>query len=83
MLRNMSKQIDIPIKKISGEEFVLSMIKHNAWEQLQAYIKKIQDNNDGYCEFAESWKSEFFELETETDINHFMRDFQIKKNNFN
>lgn len=63
------------VRQISSEEFILSMVKHNAWNHLKKFIEMKTHKDGDVPEFAEFWKSEFFDLETRDEIEHFMKSF--------
>jgi hypothetical protein len=65
------------IRKISKEEYELSIVKHEAWEQLNKFIEQKEQETEERVEFAENWKTEFFSLETKDEIRHFIKDFPL------
>jgi hypothetical protein len=63
------------LKHITPDEYILSMIKHKAWVYLNKFIEKKTERDECEPEMAGFWKDEFFECETEDDINHFLKGF--------
>lgn len=64
-----------PERKITLNEYELSIIKHHSYQELLAYIQK-QIERDGDCEFADNWVNEFLNLDTKCDIDNFMKFFR-------
>ena len=64
-------------RKITIEEYELSIIKHYAHQDLNEYISIMREKH-GYCEFAGFWLNEFFTLEDKYEIENFMKIFRMK-----
>lgn len=67
-------------RKITYEEYELSIYKHECWETLNKYIDNLTEIEEKYPEFASSWINEFYDCNSRDDLHNFIKYFREKLN---